>query len=185
VSGGLTIPFEVRNGSGQVIVTVEVLTDPTTVGQVSDAAGFPVCRASVDFSLNGYAGLLGWVQLVGTKTDSQSERAFEIDPLEVFDGLEIPFAFYGLKPSLFDAPYRSDRSRSLDWLAHSFLCVAPTRPMAKEVEAVTGFSWGFIMAGGEVETVPPELLRPADWTGHLNALSTSFPTWTFSDNHTW
>lgn len=108
VSGGLTIPFEVRNGSGEVTVTLDVLTDPTTFGEVSDAAEFPICRASVDFSLDGYAGLLGWVQLVGTKTDSQSERAFEIDPLEVFYGLEMPFAFYGLNPSLFDAPYRSD-----------------------------------------------------------------------------
>ena len=87
-------------------------------------------------------------KLNGTKTDAHSERAFEIDPLEVFGGLETPFAFHGLSPELFDAPYASDRSRYVDWPFHSFLCVAPTRPMAREVEAVLGFSLGFVMAGG-------------------------------------
>ena len=49
-------------------------------------------------------------KLNGTKTDAHSERAFEIDPVEVFGGLETPFVFYALSPDLFDAPYASDRS---------------------------------------------------------------------------
>lgn len=185
MNGRLLIPFRARNGSGQVTVTVGEQTDPTTVGQVSDAGGFPFCRASVDFSLDGYDGFVGWIQLNGIKTDPHSERAFEIDPLEVFGGVESPFAFYGLSPELFDAPYSSDRSRYVDWLFHSFLCVAPTRPMAREAEAVLGFSWGFIMAGGDVAIVQPKLLQPADWSGHVHVLSELFPSWTFSDAHTW
>lgn len=62
VSGSLLIPFTARNCSGQATMTVGEQTDPTTVGQVSDAAGFPVCRASVDISLDGYDGFVGWVQ---------------------------------------------------------------------------------------------------------------------------
>lgn len=185
MSSSLTTPFTARNGSGQVSVTVEALADPTAMGQISDAAGFPVCRASVDFSLDGYDGLLGWVQLVGTRPQGRGDRAFEVDPLEVFDGVETPFAFYGLSPELFDAPYRSDRSHNLDWLAHSFLCVAPTRPMAKEVKAILGFSWGFVVDGGHVAILQPELLRPADWSGHLEVLSVAYPTWTFYDADAW
>ncbi len=103
--------------------------------------------------------MFGWVQIVGTKTDTHSDRVLEIDPLEVFQGVELPFAFYGLTPALFDAPYRSDRSRYLDWVAHSFLCFAPTHPVAKEVEAVTGFSWGFTLKDGEVEVAPIRILQ--------------------------
>jgi len=150
----LSIPFTARGSEGIVSVTIERPTDPTSVGQVADAEGFPVCRAAVEFDLDGYNGMFGWVQTVGTKKDTHSGRVFEIDPLQIFEGLGLPFAFYGLTPVLFDAPYRSDRSTNLDWVAHSFLCIAPTHPMAKEVEAVTGFSWGFTMADGEVEDAP-------------------------------
>jgi hypothetical protein len=179
------IPFRARAGSGQVTVSVGEVADPTTVGHDSGAVGFPVCRASVDFSLDGYEGFVGWVQLNGAKTDAGPERVFELDPLEVFGGLETPFAFYGLSPQLFDAPYARDRSRYVDWLFHSFLCVAPTRPMAREVEAVVGFSWGFVMTDGDIAIVQPELLQPADWSGHIQALSELFPSWTFSDTHSW
>jgi hypothetical protein len=185
VNTSLVIPFEARGGSGQVTVSVGEVADPTTVGHDSGAAGFPVCRASVDFSLDGYDGFVGWVQLNGIRTDAGTERVFELDPLEVFASLKTPFAFYGLSPELFDAPYARDRSRYVDWLFHSFLCVAPTRPMAREVEAVLGFSWGFNMVDGGIAIAQPEMLQPADWSGHVHALSELFPSWTFSDAHTW
>jgi hypothetical protein len=181
----LSSPFTARGSDGIVSVTIERPTDPTIVGQVADAEGFPVCRATVEFDLDGYDGMLGWVQTVGTKTDTHSDRVFEIDPLQVFEGLELPFAFYGLTPVLFDAPYRSDRSRYLDWVAHSFLCIAPTHPMAKEVEAVTGFSWGFTLKDGEVEVAAIRILQSSDWSRHLADMAESFPNWTFSDSHTW
>ena len=181
----LSIPFTARGSDGIVSVTIERPTDSTILGQVADAVGFPVCRATVEFDLDGYSGMLGWVQTVGTKKDTHSEWLFEIDPLQVFEGLEMPFAFYGLTPVLFDAPYRGDRSRYLDWVAHSFLCFAPTHPMAKEVEAVTGFSWGFTMVSGEVEIAPIQILQACDWSRHLTDMTESLPSWKFSDSHTW
>lgn len=181
----LTIPFTARDALGRITAQVAEVVDPTAVGQVSDAAGFPVCRASVDFELDGYDGLLGWVQLVGTATEASGEPVFTVDPLEVMEGADVPFAFYGLEPRLFDAPYRSDRSRRLDWLAHSFLCFAPSRPMAREVQAVAGFSWGFVLSDGVVTSVHPEVLGPADWSRHLEVLSESFPTWAFGASGNW
>lgn len=181
----LTMPFTARGGVGEVHAVIEKPDDNTTVGRVADAWGFPVCRANVEFSLHGYDGFLGWVQLVGTRTETSGEYSFEIDPLEVFAGIDTPFAFYGLTPVLFDAPYRRDRSQRLNWIAHSFLCFAPSRPMEREVQAVTGFSWGFISSADEVITVPLEGLRPGDWSKHLRTLSGSFPSWAFMDTTTW
>lgn len=181
----LTIPFTARSGAGLVEVTVERNDDPNRYGQVDGAAGFPICTATVDFELDGYNGLLGWVQTIGTKRSPDDDRHFEVDPLQVFEGLDLPFAFYGLNPVMFDAPYRSDRSVYLDWLAHAFLCVSPSHPMNKEVEAVVGFSWGFQMVEGEVLIGPVHLLQPDDWSGHLDTFLEAFPSWAFIAGHHW
>ena len=180
-----SIPFTARGSDGIVSVTIERPTDTTIVGQVADAEDFPVCRATVEFDLDGYDGMFGWVQTVGTKTDIHGDRVFEIDPLQVFEGLELPFAFYGLTPVLFDAPYRSDRSGYLEWVAHSFLCIAPSHPMAREVDAVTGFCWGFTLKDRGVEITPVRILQSSDWSRHLADMAESFPGWKFSDSHAW
>ena len=142
-----------------------------------------MCEATVSWPLRGYNGLLGRVQLVGRASPLAPERRFEIDPLAIFEGLETPFAFYGLEPTLFDGPSRRDRDQVLDWLAHSFLCVSPTEAMDRNVEAVVGFSWGFVMRHGEVAIVPPEQLSLQDWDAHLELLQRAFPTWSFTSSH--
>jgi hypothetical protein len=86
---------------------------------------------------------------------------------------------------LFDAPYRSDRSLSLNWLAHSFLCAAPSNPFAKEVEAVIGFSWGFDMDDDKLEIVDLKPLSRDDWSPHLGLLSNSYPSWEFLAGSDW
>lgn len=179
--GALQLSFNARDGGGQVTVVVSENTDPSNLGSDPSARGFPVCRATVDFELDGYNGLLGWVQLVGVADAGGAERIFEIDPLQVFEDVETPFGFYGLNPVLFDAPSRRDRSQTLDWLAHSFLCVAPRHPMAKEVKAVVGFSWGFAMRVGDVSIVEPKELDLEAWSGHIETLSIHFPSWRFID----
>ncbi len=181
----LEIPFVARSGSGVIEVTVDRTDDPTRYGQVSTATGFPICTATVAFDLKGYNGLLGWVQTVGTKSSPDADRIFEVDPLQVFEGLELPFGFYGLNPVMFDAPYRSDRTKYLDWLAQAFLCVAPTHPMEKEVGAVAGFSWGFRMSNGDVSIGPVERLHATDWSKHLETFSQRYPSWRFSTGDYW
>jgi hypothetical protein len=178
-SDGLELSFEARGTSGHVNVIVAENSDPASLDTDLSALGFPVCRASVDFGLNGYGGFLGWIQLVGVRDSESADRIFETDPLQVFDQVDIPFAFYGLRPELFDAPSRSNRDQRLDWLAHSFLCVAPTHPMTKEVQAVVGFSWGFVIAEGEVSIVGPEKLDLTEWTRHTALLNSVYPSWNF------
>lgn len=182
----LELPFTARGHDGSVVVSLSENRDPDGLGSDPQALGFPVCRATVEFALDGYLGLVGWVQLAGTfASATNSERSFEIDPLQVFEDVDMPFAFFGLRPQLFDAPSRRDLTRDLDWLAHSFLCVAPTGPMVKEVQAVLGFSWGFRIVRGRVEITRPRELDARDWRAHLPLLRRRYPTWAFHGSDSW
>ena len=182
----LTLSFLARGSVGRVNVDVWENIDPLSIGSDPSALGFPVCRAIVDYDPGGDRSLIGWVQVVGlVSADGGAARQFEADPLQVFAEIETPFAFYGINPQLFDAPSREDRDLSLDWLAHSFLCIAPSSPMATEVEAVAGFSWGFRLVNGEVVAVPPERLHRSDWAGHTPLLSETYLTWNFGANQDW
>ena len=144
-----------------------------------------MCRATVEYDASGYLAMLGWVQLVGEASPSGSSLHYDVDPFILFEGIPIPYAIYGARPELFDAPYRSDRSLSLNWLAHSFLCAAPSGPFAKEVEAVVGFSWGFKLNASELEIVALRPLRQDDWSSHLNLLSDTYPSWEFLADSDW
>jgi hypothetical protein len=79
---------------------------------VDFARNFPVCRATVTYPAGGYAAIFGWTQLVRS-TDSAA-GAFEMDPIAIYRGVATPFAWYGLRPELFDAPSRDPRA-DMDW----------------------------------------------------------------------
>lgn len=180
----LDLVFEARGATGRVSVGVSVNDNPPAVGCDAAACGFPICEATVSTTLRGYEALFGWVQLVGARTASARQRQFAVDPLQVFEDLDMPFGFYGLHPTLFDAPSRRDRSQELDWLAQSFLCVSPHRPMDRLVRPVVAFQWGFRMGGGDVTIVAPSPLSLSLWGTHLELLRRSFPAWQFEDDET-
>lgn len=177
----LDIDFAVRGVEGRIAVTMAPNEDPEALGCDPSARGFPVCQATVETPLQGYRALLGWVQVVGTRSSDADARRFGIDPLQVFDGVETPFGFYGMHPTLFDAPSRRDRSQPLDWLAHSFLCASPSAPMERTVQPVVAFRWGFTISAGAVELARPEPLPLSSWTTHRTLLETAFPSWRFVD----
>jgi len=138
---------------------------------------FPVCEAVVDSDLRGYQSLLGWIQLVGTRNAPHTERRLEIDPLRIFQDLDLPFGFYGINPTLFDAPWRTYRDQYLDWLAHSFLCASPADPMDRAARPVAAFQWGFVLDHGAIELVSPAALPTAEWSKHRSLLMTAYPSW--------
>jgi hypothetical protein len=177
----LSLPFVARGRAGTVSVSVSRNDDPASYGCSPAALGLAVCRATVEFEADGYDALLGWVQTVGERSAQSDERVHTADPLDIYAELETPFGFYGLEPTLFDAPSRRDRNVSLDWLAHSFLCVAPTSPMAREAKPVAGFSWGFTIEQGHVDIFEPLLLTPSAWTDQHHLLRTNYPSWDFLD----
>jgi hypothetical protein len=178
----LSLPFAARELRGVVKVAVYPNAEPALVGSADWAYGFPICEASIEWDAQGYQALLGWVQVVGMRAPgTDAPRNWATDPLEVYEGLNTPFGFYGLSPTLFDAPARSDRTRPLDWHAESFLCSAPSRPMAREAKPVAGFSWGFVLNHGEIATIEPSALDLTAWTRHLDLLRSTYPGWTFPE----
>jgi hypothetical protein len=182
--GRLRVGFTLRGVAGLIDVSVTRNTDPESLGyrllsggqSVGFARDFPVCRAGVTYPADGYLAVFGWTQLVRS-TDSEG-TGFEIDPIAIYHDIATPFAWYGLKPELFDAPSRETRD-DLDWQAHSFLCVSPDAVLTPRVQAVAGFSWGFTIATGRIACTRPQALDPAAWNGHLSLLTASYPHWLF------
>jgi hypothetical protein len=180
----LVLPFRARGHDGQVSITLARNDDPLSIGCDASAVDFPACTATVEFDGVGYNALFGWVQLVGETTPPGSRREFAVDPLQVFEGIESPYAWYGLSPTLFDGPSRRDRHIPLDWLALSFLCFSPTKPMSRDVAPLVGFSWGFIIGAEDITVVEPLPLTAADWDTQRDLLSQQSPRWRFLSGST-
>jgi hypothetical protein len=72
---------------------------------------WPVCRATVTYPAEGYAAMFGWTQMV-CSTDSAPDR-FEMDPIALYQQIPTPYAWFGVRPELFDAPARGSRYECL------------------------------------------------------------------------
>jgi hypothetical protein len=183
-AGNLRVPFSLRGISGLISVSVTPNADPDAIGYslltggrpVEAARGFPVCSATVTYPAQGYAAMLGWTQMVRS-TDSAPDR-FEMDPIALYRQVPTPYAWFGLKPELFDAPSRESRY-DMTWEAHSFLCVSPDAVLTRHVQAVAGFSWGFTVSQHNITFARPAALGPQAWDSHLDLLATNYPDWIF------
>jgi hypothetical protein len=130
---------------------------------------------------HGRPSLFGWIQLVRSTDNSSAGERFDMDPLMFVGEVPHPFAFFGITPTLFDAPSRRSRA-DLNWLAHSFLCyLEDFDEGVRVVEPITGFSWGFDIAGGATTIEAAVPLRRADWKRHLHLLHEEHPGWRFLD----
>lgn len=182
----IDVPFRWRGTDGVIRAAIVPNSDPVALGcdlldaeLPPDAAhGFPVCRASVAIDLDGYAACHGWVQLVRSSDSDGDPDAFEVDPLSLFRGVSTPYAFFGLTPVLFDAPFRETRY-DMTWEAHSFVGFTPDGVMSRRVRAAAGFSWGFVVSAGVVTIAEPGPLDASAWDGHLAELRRHYPEWIF------
>ena len=188
----MEIPFTYQGSQGRVIVLQERTLEPAILGARQPAIGLANCKATVEFPAGGYLGLLGWIQLVCSTDNSSRGRQFEMDPFDPFDldkQAPSPYCWYGINPTLFDAPSREKRV-DLDWLAHSFLAASPLRgqrhltsPLREDRRIVTpllGFSWGFhIFDEKNIELKPITVLTTADWKSHLPYFRKSYKKWQF------
>ncbi|WP_141725401.1 hypothetical protein [Micromonospora pallida] len=174
----MEIRFDFGDDQGRVSVEVVPSTDPVALGKSERELGMPVCTASVEFSACGYRSLLGWVQLV--REPNATDR-FEVDPFDLFADSSAPFAWYGFRPVLFDAPSRW-RSGAVQWQAHSFLTIGPWDLDRRFVVPLAGFAWGYNQdPENRLQLSPVRLLGPADWDSHRSYLAERYPTWRFSD----
>ncbi|MBQ0855629.1 hypothetical protein J8N05_46570 (plasmid) [Streptomyces sp. BH-SS-21] len=150
------------------------------VGKPAGARGFPCCSAGVEHPAQGYRAMFGWVQLVRSTDSPSNGTAFEMDPFLLFEDAPSPYAFFGVKPMLFDAPSRGERS-PLAWLAHCFLARTPLEDTERHVVPLTGFSWGFdIDDTGLITLRSARALAPGDWDTHRPLLQRRHPGWSFS-----
>ena len=132
-----------RGISGLIAVSVTRNTEPDALGYslltgglpTDPARGYPVCRAEITYPAQGYAAVFGWTQMV-CSTDSDPGR-FEMDPIAIYQQIPTPYAWFGIRPELFDAPARGTRY-DMAWEAHSFLCVSPDAVLTRHVQAIIG-----------------------------------------------
>ncbi|MFI6689250.1 hypothetical protein [Streptomyces sp. NPDC050485] len=175
----MILPFTRDGETGSVRVTLEQVDEPSTVGKHPESRGFPCCTAAVDHPGRGYRALFGWVQLVRSTDNSSGGVGFDMDPFILFEDAPSPYAFFGISPTLFDAPSRAER-KPMAWLAHSFLAWTPLDRAQRHVLPLAGFSWGFdIDATGHITPRPAEALTAADWGGHLPYMGARYPAWNF------
>ena len=177
----MEIPFTFDGDRGRVSVEVTANSDPVTVGKSERERGMPMCTATVEFSAHGYRGLLGWVQLV---REPDSAGSFRIDPFDLFEDTTAPFAWYGVCPTLFDAPSRW-REGAVQWEAQSFLTIGPWDIDRRLVRPLVGFAWGFhqISHTEAVQLAAPRVLGPVDWNFHRSYMTGKFPAWKFDHGH--
>jgi len=176
----MNLPFSLHGLPGAIDVDVGTTRDPEKLRAWPGAAGLVFCEATINYPGKGYTGLLGWIQLVRSTDNSSQGEQFEMDPLAILGEVSHPFCFFGIKPTLFDAPSRDSRA-DLEWLAHSFLCHVAERAV-NEVHAVAGFGWGFTITGGVTATTQPRVLEATEWNRHLGLLHTAHPGWRFADD---
>ncbi len=181
----LEIGFLLRGSRGRVHVDLRPAAGAASSGRVvldpslpaAHGAGLPVCTATVDYAGIGYTAVMGWVQFVRS-TDSGRPDIFELDPLALYSDVNTPYAFFGITPTLFDAPYR-DSEQHLVWQARSYLATTPDAVLTRAAVPLLAFSWGFRIEAGSVALEPPAHLDIARWTEHLAVLEDAHPDWNF------
>jgi hypothetical protein len=181
--------FEWDGLTGNLEVDCIPNDDPAGYGTVgSDAYGFPVCTATVEYPRRGYRSMFGWVQLVRSTDNESRGEQFEVDPFALFGDARSPYCWYGTEPTLFDAPSRLQRE-PLTWLSHSFLATTPLSEVLagnpRRVVPIAGFSWGFDVCEDDsvvLREVAP--LAAADWETVVPVLRAEYPSplWTFADS---
>jgi hypothetical protein len=183
----MELEFSFRGFTGKIRVSCPPNLDESALGsdllshlppdlgpEVFD--GLPSCTATVEYDTGGYAAVFGWTQLVRSSDNQTGGQAFESDPFALYADLATPFCWYGVKPTLFDAPFRF-RDSPVTWHAHSILCVAS---LSRNVRAVAGFQWGFHSTSESVTIFQPHRLSPSDWDQHLSVLAADYPSWSFA-----
>jgi len=175
---GVEIDFSYGGVDGVVKARCVPMTDPESFGKTSHDAGLPACTAVIDFPAQGYWALLGWVQLV-TMGHPDEEAEWRADPFDLFEDSTSPYAWFGVTPTLFDAPSRRP-DQPLRWRARSFLATTPWDRSERLVAPLAAFEWGYdVDPAGAVVIRQPAPLPGSAWEDHLPYLRDRYDRWIF------
>ena len=171
--------------TGHVDVDCVPNDDPGAYGCWPTAFGYPVCTARVTYPGRGYRAMLGWVQLVRSTDNQSGGERFDVDPFALFGDAPSPYCWYGIEPTLFDAPSRAGTPPA-HWVAHSFLATTPISEVMighpRRVVPLMGFAWGFDASHGTIELRQIASLATDAWDAHLHLLRASHPRWEFAEH---
>jgi hypothetical protein len=191
-------PFTLRGSAGAVTASYGPNDDPERWGYgilelpwpTDLARGLPVLEAQVDVALDGYAAVLGWIQVVSIRVSEMSTPLVEgaesappgehrwVDGPPQLRGLGVPFLSFGVRPTLFDAPASTESD--VDFVAHSFLTASPDGLISTVSEPCLGLGWGYSTVRGQPPTLHPlTVLGEQEWTAARPLLTETFPEWTF------
>jgi len=113
-----------RDAEGSVVVSFQANEDPERWGYgvlgltwpTDLARGLPVLTARTECSIEGYAAVMGWLQVVRIDVLESSQALVDgvesapaghhewVDGPPQLHGLGVPFTSFGECPTLFDAP---------------------------------------------------------------------------------
>jgi hypothetical protein len=182
---GLTVPFGLRGSEGSLAVECGVNGDPRRLGyhllglpyDLEVARGFPVVRASVSFPGEGYAGAMGWIQVLRYGSGGLGDERIEVDLPPQHQDSNTPYCFWGIQPTFFDAP--STPHEDVTWTAEAFLATSPDALMTRTVRPICGFRWGYATTRKPPQILPPESLDRGAWEAARPTLRQRFPAWDF------
>jgi hypothetical protein len=193
-----TFPFRLRGAQGSVAVSSQPNEDPARWGydtlgltwSTEIAVGLPVLEARTECSLEGYAAVMGWIQVVRIDVlESSRSIAAGVEKAPVghhewvdgppqLRGLGVPFTSFGECPTLFDAPASTESDTT--FLADSFLTASPDALISRVSLPVLGIRWGYSTRAGQPhELHEPTLLDESQWAEALPLLRETFPDWQF------
>lgn len=182
----IAIPFELRNVDGLVTVAIEVNENPRRwgyhlLGEFPDEQplGFPVARASVSYPAEGYAAVMGWIQLLRYGGGELGDEVAEVDHPPQHSDAVTPYLCWGTLPQFFDAP--SMPYRGVTWVAEAFLATSPDALMTKTIQPLCGFRWGYDTTRQPPELLPLEQLGDDAWKSARAMFEKHYPSWEFLD----
>ena len=193
-----TFALSLHGRKGSVNVELSANDDPARFGfgvlgldwPVDLALGLPVLEANVSYEGEGYAAVMGWIQVVRIHVDERSESLVAaaekapagdhvwVDGPPNLRGLGVPFVSFGPSPTLFDAPMSTESD--VRFAADSFLTASPDALVSRRSRPCFGFRWGYsTQAGSAAELMYPAVLDGDDWRDALPTLEEQFPEWSF------
>jgi hypothetical protein len=182
----LVLPFATQGGIGEIQVYYSVVADPIAVGLNIVVADFdqqrfrvfPVIRASVGFSHEGYRAIFGWLQIITRSTTATGDVDTAVDVPPVLADTGCPLADYGYLPTMFDAPANPHHPDG-EWRADTFLAAIPDIGHSRQLAALNGFRWGYQLTAGKPTSLPVEPLSSDRWNHYCPMLAASYPSWSF------
>jgi hypothetical protein len=148
---------------------------------VDRSRGCPVVEATVEYPREGYAAVMGWIQVVSHRAAPapQPEVLVDVAPQMREVDAAMPYFAFGVRPTLFDAPSTDDEDYEMS--ARAFLTASPDAVMSPVVQPLCGFVWGYAIVKGSPEVAPLEPAGAAEWAWMRSELEPRYPGWTFLD----